>query len=197
MNVSMSKLLYLIILPLFSFSQASFNELLDVLEKNNNFTEFMNTHGCEIESGIDGIAEITHFIYSYHHLSNWRYQRIKFKCPNAIYELELQDALIMEDNWYKTIIIRVGEESPYYQKLLTEIKQSSIYQGPTTWETASREEKPGMRFFLPKKELSKVHKGFYISIETASSSSWLEIRIAAKGWEHSSDQSRQLLEQIN
>ena len=192
--------LFFLLFPFLSYSQLSLDDLLTLFEKNEKQQSTLLDH-CELNYTIDEKVKLKHFIDHYHHKSEWRYYSRTFECDKAIYQIELQDALIMDENWYQTIIIQTPKNGAYYQHLLTSIKSSSAFQGLVTWETASRQEEPGMRYFLANTKRSKVYQGFFISILPYSNIECLgqdciEIRISAKGWEHSYDMSKKLLDKI-
>jgi len=193
-------LLYLIMLPSLIFSQFTLTDLLRLLE-DNNYEEFLLSNSCNLTNQLDETVKVSHFINDYHHLSDWKYSKKTLECSEAIYKIESQKALIMKNNWYKTIVIHAPKNGAYYSLLLDDIKKNCSFKGLKSWETESKKESPGLKYFLAKTENSKVYKGFFISIIHDSDLSCLEddcyeIHISVKGSKHSSDMSKLLLEKI-
>ena len=199
-NIMKGVLLYLILLPNLGFSQFILNDLLSLVE-DNNYDFALLSNACSLTKRVNETVKVSHFISDYHHLSDWEYSKKTFECAEAIYEIESQKALIMKNNWYKTIIIHAPKNGVYYSLLLDEIKKKCSFKGLKSWETESKKEANGFKYFLSKAENSKIYKGIFISIIPDSDLYCLgddcaEIRISAKGWQHSIDMSKLLLEKI-
>ena len=193
-------LLYLVVMPYVSFGQFILTDLLNSLE-NSNYEDVLFSNTCELTNQVNETAKISHFINDYHHLSDWEYSKKTFECEEAIYEIESQKALIMKKNWYKTIVIYLPKNGSYYNILLDDIKKNCAFRGLKSWETESKKASNGLKYFLAKEESSKIYKGFFISIIHDSNLYCLgdkccEIRISAKGWQHSKDMSKLLVEKI-
>ena len=193
-------LLYLILLPHLGFSQFILNDLLSLLE-DASYDISLLSNACGLTSQVNETVKVSHFISDYHHLSDWKYSKKTFECAEATYEIESQKALIMKNNWYKTIVIHAPKNGVYYSLLLDDIKKNCSFKGLKSWETESRKEANGFKYFLSKAENSKIYKGIFISIIPESDLNCLgdncaEIRISAKGSQNASDMSKLLLEKI-
>ena len=193
-------LLYLAVLPYVSFGQFMLTDLLKSFEESD-YEEVLFSNACSLTDRVNEKVKVSHFINDYHHLSDWEYSKKTFECEEATYEIESQKALIMEKNWYKTIVIYVPKNGSYYNVLLDDIKKKCAFRGLKSWQTESKEESNGFKYFLTKEENSKIYKGFFISIIHDSNAHCLEdncyeIRISAKGWQHATDMSKLLLEKI-
>tara|TARA_B100000427_G_scaffold279905_1_gene250304 strand:- start:330 stop:926 length:597 start_codon:yes stop_codon:yes gene_type:complete len=193
-------LLYLAVLPYISFGQFMLTDLLKSFEESD-YEDVLFSNACNLTDRVNEKVKVSHFINDYHHLSDWEYSKKTFECEEAIYEIESQKALIMEKNWYKTIVIYVPKNGSYYSVLLNDIKKNCAFRGLKSWQTESKEESNGFKYFLTKEENSKIYKGFFISIIHDSNAHCLEdncyeIRVSAKGWQHATDMSKLLLEKI-